>query len=114
MIRFMDATHPPRLGTQGLEMKMLTDSMKSRRIPTRLSEEGRIALAELLVKHLNDKALARLVYEFESDVSFDGVESRGALAAHLEIAGRHTRSGNPVTRIFDGSDLIFEEVEFDE
>jgi hypothetical protein len=35
------------------------------------------------------------------------------LAGHLEVSGMHTATGNPAVRIFDGDDVILEDVEED-
>lgn len=80
----------------------------TRQIATGLSESGRRALAEFLATHLSDKALAHMVAAYEADITFDINDS---LAGHLEVSGMHTATGNAAVRIFDGDDVILEDVE---
>jgi hypothetical protein len=82
-----------------------------RQIATGLSESGRRALAEFLAAHLSDLALSHLIAAYEADITFDINDS---LAGHLEVSGMHTCDGNPAVRIFDGADVILEDVEVED
>lgn len=83
----------------------------TRQIATGLSEAGRRALAEFLATHLSDKALAHMVAAYEADITFD---INNSLAGHLEVSGMHTATGNPAVRIFDGDEVVLEDVEVEE
>lgn len=82
-----------------------------RQIATSLSEAGRRALAEFLAENLNDKALRTLVSAWEPDITFD---INDGLAGHLEIGGYYSDTGNPTTRVFDGDEVVLEDVEVEE
>ena len=92
-------------------MNMLEPTPPVRQIATGLSEAGRRALAEFLAAHLSDKALAHLVAAYEADITFDINDS---LAGHLEVSGMHTYDGRPAVRIFDGAEVVLEDVEVEE
>lgn len=83
----------------------------ARQIATGLSASGRRALAEFLAAHLSDKALAHMVAAYEADITFDINDN---LAGHLEVSGMHTATGNPAVRIFDGDEVVLEDVEVEE
>lgn len=81
------------------------------RTATGLSESGRRALAEFLATRLSDKALAHMVAAYEADIIFDINDSS---AGHLEVSGMHTYDGNPAVRVFDGDEVVLEDVEVEE
>ena len=82
--------------------------MKTRKVATKLSEQGRRALAEFLANNLSDRNLLYLFSEWECDVTFDINDNQ---AGHLEIGQHHSRTRNPVVRVFDGDEVEFEDVE---
>jgi len=80
------------------------------KIATELSHEGRISLAEFLIKNFSEKMLKEFLSLWEYDVRFDDNCQEG----FLELKGQYTRTKNPTTIHFSGDELIFEEVEVDE
>ena len=85
--------------------------MKTRKVATRLSEQGRRTLAEFLANNLSDKALTHMLSAWECDVTFD---IRDNQAGHLEIGQHYSCTGNPAVKIFDGDEVEFEDVEVEE
>lgn len=85
--------------------------MTTRKVASRLTEQGRRELAHLLADNLNDTTLMHLLAAWENDVSFD---INDYTAGHIEIRGMHTNTGNPITRTFEGDEIEFEEVEVEE
>ena len=76
------------------------------KIAKELSREGRIALAEFLIKNFSEKMLKEFLSLWEYDVRFDDNCQEG----FLELSGRYTKTKNPVTITFSDNELIFEEI----
>lgn len=70
---------------------------------TGLNETGRRELAAWLAANLSDKALAVLLSAWQSDV--DTSDNPG----HIEIPGRDSRTGNPITTTISANGLDYEE-----
>jgi hypothetical protein len=62
-----------------------------------LTETGRRELAHMLADNLSDSVLVYLILGWEAKVDDAG---------HIEIDGRYTKTGNPVTRQFSGEEFI--------
>lgn len=85
--------------------------MKTRKVATNLSEQGRRALAEFLANNLSDKSLTHLLSIWERNVTFDINDNQ---AGYLEIGQHYSRTQKPVIRIFNGYEVEFEDVEVEE
>ena len=75
------------------------------KIFTGLNDKGRAAMTEFLRANLKDQSLLDRQQHFEDDVDFD--RNPGA----YELAGRFTKTGNPVTTTFAEDEMLTEEVE---
>ena len=82
--------------------------MNTRKVATQLSDSGRQALLEFLARVLSDKALRHLTAPWENDITFD---INKCMAGHLEIGHLYTDTGNPAIKIFDGDEVVLEDVE---
>lgn len=69
-----------------------------------LTETGRRALAHVLADNLSDSVLVYLVVGWEAKVDETGC---------IEIQGRYTNTGNPVTHQFTGDEFVPEPEEDD-